>query len=350
MTSVTHVITTIERGGAEKQLLILVQEQISMGLNVSVVFLKGLPELEQDLSRAGVGMITSLVGKSLVAQLRELKECFKAQENIHAHLPRAEILSRLAIPKDCNFIVSRHNAEPFFPKSPKNISSWLSRFIVRRTSHVIAISYAVSKYLIEHDELSDKNKVVVIYYGRPTVPAKRTSSDLSKKLVGTVARLTEQKDLPTLLEAFRLFHDANPEFRLQIVGAGELESELKALANRLGISEFVDWIGRVADPNDYIQTWDIFILTSLYEGFGLVLLEAMSLGVPIIASNNSAIPEVLGSDFPGLVPTSRASEFLLKLEEYQDQDVRTRVLHLQEEALLKFDPKTMAKKVVAIYV
>ena len=170
------------------------------------------------------------------------------------------------------------------------------------------------------------------------------------KLIGTVARLTEQKDYKTLLKTFQLIHKVRPEYKLQIVGVGHLEGSLRTLSKELGLEASVDWIGKVRDPNEYIANWDVFILTSLYEGFGLVLLESMSMGVPIVASMNSAIPEVLGLEHPGLARTSDPNDFYSKVSALLDPRVREQTISLQDLRLTKFDPKLMAQKIDELYV
>jgi glycosyltransferase involved in cell wall biosynthesis len=94
---------------------------------------------------------------------------------------------------------------------------------------------------------------------------------------------------------------------------------------------------------------DIFVLSSLYEGFGLVLLECMDAGVPILASNISAIPEVLGENFPGHAQPGNAHEFYKKLIELSNPLVRQRVLNLQNQRLAFFDAQNMCEKVIKTY-
>jgi glycosyltransferase involved in cell wall biosynthesis len=350
MTNVTHVITTIERGGAEKQLLILAEQQVRLGIEVSIIYLKGNSELETDLRSVGVESIQLLSGKNPLAQLIKLKKLIKMTSNVHAHLPRAELLCRMSLPTHINFIVSRHNAEPFFPGAPNFLSILLSRFVLSKARHIIAISNAVAEYLLSKSEVKDSKRLRVIHYGRNTTSIPKLELKEPTKLVGTVARLTEQKEYKTLLETFQLIHKVRPEYRLQIVGVGHLEGSLKTLSKALGLETSVDWIGKVRDPNEYIANWDVFILTSLYEGFGLVLLEAMSMGVPIVASMNSAIPEVLGLEHPGLATTSDPLDFYTKVLAQLDPRVRDQTISLQDLNLAKFDPKLMAQKIDELYV
>jgi hypothetical protein len=131
-TPILHVITTIDRGGAENQLLVLAKYQVKNGKKVSIVFLKGKSELESQFLEIGATVINSIANKALVYQLIFLRNFFKSNNAIvHAHLPRAELLSALSIKKQ-KFFVTRHNAEPFFPKAPKILSILLSRFVTSR--------------------------------------------------------------------------------------------------------------------------------------------------------------------------------------------------------------------------
>ena len=165
MIKIHHVITTINRGGAENQLLVLVREQIKLGMEVSVLYLKGEPELEQDLSDAGAKVLHDIANKHPFIQFLKMRSISKSQETLlHAHLPRAELLTRFSSAKN-PFVVSRHNAEPFFPGAHELLSSFLSRLVTEKAKHVIAISYAVFNFISSKNEVSDLKKVSVVHYG-----------------------------------------------------------------------------------------------------------------------------------------------------------------------------------------
>ena len=94
MMKVHHVITTINRGGAENQLLVLVREQIKSGMEVSVLYLKGEPELERDLSDAGAIVSHDIANQNPFIQFLKMRSISKSQRTLlHAHLPRAELLT-----------------------------------------------------------------------------------------------------------------------------------------------------------------------------------------------------------------------------------------------------------------
>jgi len=352
---VLHVITTINRGGAENQLLVLVREQVKIGMDVSVIYLKGEPELEHEFSAAGARTLHNIANKNPFLQLFQLRFIIKDDKLLlHAHLPRAELLTRFSAGTN-GYIVTRHNAEPFFPGASHVLSSYLSRLVLSQAKHVIAISSAVAEFLIAKKEIQEDKQLSVVHYGyqpRPSedrLTAKIRMVDQPGICIGTISRLTRQKDLPTLFLAFAQFLIQHPQSTFLLVGGGEEKIQLEALAQGLGISESIEWVGRTSRIPEYLSRMDIFVLSSLYEGFGLVLLEAMDAGVPIIASNNSAIPEVLGEDFRGLVRTGDVEDFVKKMNEYTDPNVREKVLQDQDIRLKIFGAEVMCSKISKIY-
>ena len=355
MTKVLHVITTINRGGAENQLVVLVREQVKSGLDVTVIYLKGEPELQQEFLAAGAKILHNIVNMRPIFQLIKLRGISKAEKFLlHAHLPRAELLTRFAAGKN-EYVVSRHNAEPFFPGAARLLSSYLSRLVIKKARHVIAISLAVSEFLIENQEIRSNEKLSVVHYGYQPRPgedrqtAKVNLGDLSEICIGTISRLTRQKDLPTLFSSFAQFLINHPKSTLLLVGGGEEKDYLENLAQNLGIGENIEWVGRTSRIPEFLSRMDIFVLSSLYEGFGLVLLEAMDAGVPLIASNNSAVPEVLGKDFPGLVRTGDVAGFVKKMNEYTDSSVRQNILQDQDVRLKIFSAEVMCSKISEVY-
>jgi len=349
---VLHLITTIERGGAENQLLVLVKAQISSGREVHIAYLKGNPELKSSLTDVGAFVHSGLADLNPISQLINLRKLLRNRNWIlHAHLPRAELIAAAALIK-CKLVVSRHNSEKFFPKAPLWLSRVLSRFVCYRALSVIAISEAVGDFLIDSREISNLEKLKVIHYGY--VPS-NSRDFLEKPLppiptkLGTVSRLVPQKDLDTLFKVFADYHVICPESTLSIVGSGPMESELRDLACKLGLADSIFFEGRSADVFGHIKSWDVFFLTSIYEGFGMVLLEAMDAAVPIIASNNSAIPEVLGKTFPGLGTTGDRENFLSLLKQYCDPNFRLNILRIQEDRLFHFNAADMCVEIDNVY-
>lgn len=359
---IIHLITTIERGGAEKQLLILAQEQVKLGLKVEVIFLKGKTELLNDFKFLGVEVNQILAGKNFLHQVYLLFRLMKKQTvPLHAHLPRAELIAALACPKK-SFIFTRHNAESFLPGSPEFISIFLSRFVCFRAIQGIAITETVKQYLIAKKEVSEIYQISVVTYGYDkdnslddfgiSLISKLIKEPNESLKIGTIGRLVEQKDYPTLLKAFSKIGSDSKNIELYIIGEGKLKKKLVELTHELEIKNKVFWFGKTEFTKEFLSKLDLFILASKYEGFGQVILEAMKAKIPILAANNSAIVEVLGLDFEGLFPIGNFEILSAKIEKLIDLDnpnYANTITKTYDQKLLRFDPELMGLKIFDVY-
>lgn len=359
MKEVLHCITTICRGGAENQLLILVRSQIKSGRKVTIVYLKDAPELREDLILTGATVVDIVADKNPIIQVLILRKYLRGKDVVlHAHLPRAELITALSIRKQ-RFVISKHNAEIFFPKAPSVISKKLARFVSRRANACIAISEAVSRFLVEEAEIVEGVQPEVIYYGydprnfddRVQSPSilRDGFKNSETYIIGTIARLTEQKDFPTLLRAFAILNSTIPNSCLWVIGDGVLKESLIQLSEELKIDKYVKWLGRTSDVFQFLKDMDVFVLASKYEGFGLVLLEALEAQIPIIAADNSAIPEVLGKDYENLFPTGGFYELGENLIRLSGDPIRMRAIQHGNKQLIKFSPEIMRKKIDQVY-
>jgi glycosyltransferase involved in cell wall biosynthesis len=359
MLQITHVITTIDRGGAEKHLLQLASAQVAAGYRVRVIFLKGKAELLQDFERSGCEVIAHISNKGLLQQFLGLRAIFSGFQGVtHAHLPKAELLSALSVSN--KIIVSRHNAEKFFPAAPDFLSRLLSQLVSRKTYGCIAISNSVKDFLYQSKEWPKTPCVTVVHYGverrhlNPTIPKEILLDELGiprdYRVIGTIARVVPQKDYPTLLAAFKILSEHSPDVFLVSVGEGNLLPEMSRLAMSLGISHRVKWVGKVENVDNYLQLFDSFVLTSIYEGFGLVLLEAANADLPIVASNISAIPEVLGSDHKYLATAGNPVEFAaMIINSLNDKDSAS-LSAWNDQIMENFSVEKMLQKTLKVYV
>jgi glycosyltransferase involved in cell wall biosynthesis len=351
MTSILHCITTISRGGAETQLVTLAREQVCAGNHVSVVYLKDIPDLRTEFINAGVKVIDSIADRSPIHQVLGLRKLIGENnyDVIHTHLPRAELFYRLTFSVN-PFVFSRHNAEPFFPGVPARVSRFLSIFSTSGNSRGIAISEAVKDYCLSTREVQVKTPLDVVYYGFDPMKVSVDENNLPRKYTfGTVARLTPQKDLPTLFRAFKKYTGISNESKLLIIGSGTDAKKLNELCSQLELNDKVTWISKSHDVHADLKQIDTFVLPSLYEGFGLVLLEAMSAECAILAANNSAIPEVLGKQHTGLFETGSVESLVNLMIVAQSREFRSHLINYQNKRLKMFSPKVMESKIASIY-
>jgi glycosyltransferase involved in cell wall biosynthesis len=143
-------------------------------------------------------------------------------------------------------------------------------------------------------------------------------------VVGNVGRLHPDKDQATLIRGFAQAQPQLPTGSLLVImGSGRLEAQLKALAAELGVTEAVRFLGQVPNGRRYFKAFDVFALTSDHEPFGMVLLEAMAAGVPVLASDCGGAPEVVGRA-DALFPMGNAECFagcLLRLQEVHETGI-----------------------------
>lgn len=348
--NILHIITTLEAGGAEKQLVSLVKNQIECRETVHVIYLKGQGELSTYLLDLGCNVYSvhqSLLGlsniRSLILKL--------SPDIIHAHLPRSELAAFLthgSIP----LVISRHNSEPFLSIVHVTISSLISRCITKRAKAVISISEGVLNFLVQNNELSSKSIIRIVHYGYNVdygrLPAKTSPNRPALNFL-CVSRLVEQKDIPTLLKAFGLHLKSSPESTLTIVGTGHLKKQLYELANQLGLSNSVFWIDHSLEIKNIYRNHDCLVLTSLYEGFGLVLLEAMQFGLAIIASSHTVTQEVLSKSHPGLFPIGDFYQLAQLMNGVMNVDTFSRNAHYSQSRLEFFSPEENCRKIRDIY-
>ncbi|HJL70198.1 MAG TPA: glycosyltransferase, partial [Anaerolineales bacterium] len=209
-------------------------------------------------------------------------------------------------------ISTRHNDDPFRRRWPV---SFFLRIINRRTDHFVAISERVRAFTIEVEQVT-ASRVDTVNYGLPLgaetrpVDARAEFGIPEGPLLVCVARLTEQKGHRWLLSAFRAVLDEFPQAALLLLGDGPLRAPLERLAAKLGLRERVRFAGWRTDVSALLPGADLFVLASEWEGFGLVLLEAMAAALPIVATRVGAIPEVvLHGETGWLVEAKNAAAF-----------------------------------------
>lgn len=356
MKTVTHVITTICRGGAENQLLILCREQVQQGLDVRVVPLKGSPELLNDFLELGVQVDLSLAGKKFWIQLLRISSK-KFQSDIwHAHLPQAELL--LTFKKRSGVVITRHFGGKFYPKAPSIISSLLSRIATRGVERVIAISDYVATYLVTSGEVSSKDSIKVVKYGFDKIEFNKLMhpethsaiKDIGDLKFVSLARLAPEKDLETMIYGFyKYFRERPSNSTLQIFGEGSERGKLTQLINDLGLTQKVFLKGRTNNVPKTLSEFDCFILTSRFEGFGMVLLEAMAANLPIICSRIPAAIEVLGERGAGyFFDPGNSDDLANSLINLKNGDETVRH-NEQEKQLEQFSANKMAEEILNIY-
>ncbi len=190
----------------------------------------------------------------------------------------------------------------------------LNWFVFKRLTKLVCVSKTCAKDLITMNWQLDPAKVLGIQNGiDPTPFLNEQSLGISadrrqllfgeqlanKRLFGTIGRLAEVKNYRRLIEAFAIACQSESNIALVLIGTGPLEQALKNQVKALGLGQQVLFLGYRKDIPTLLQNLDVFVLTSLREGFGLALVEAMASGLPALTSNRGGMQEVLGDSSCG---------------------------------------------------
>ena len=185
--------------------------------------------------------------------------------------------------------------------------SYLNRYLFSRVlTDVIANSEATRNTIVERNRnLFAKEKIKVLYNGidltkTANVPKKRLYTPVSNEIVlGNVGRMVYQKGHEFLLDIACQLKSRGIPFRLLLAGSGLLEAEIRHRADLLNLNEDILFLGFVEDIPSFMDSIDIFLLTSRWEGFGFVLAEAMAAAKPIVAFDISSNPELVSHGVNG---------------------------------------------------
>lgn len=216
--------------------------------------------------------------------------------------------------------------------------------------------------LPERDVLIANSQIVADFTGDPRAIVIYPGIDVSDFLlprtqhdgvvVGTACRLEPVKGISCLIEAMAMLKPEFPTFRVEIAGDGSLRAALTKQAADLGVSEQVSFLGWRHHLPPILAGWDIFVLPSLDEGFGVAALEAMAAGLPVIASAAGGLPELVRDQETGLLFTSAAStELASRLRDLINDSEKRLSMGLagRQRAVQHFSVTQMVDKVFAVY-
>lgn len=172
------------------------------------------------------------------------------------------------------------------------------------------------------------------------------------KVVGMLGRFTEQKSPQALIEIAKIVTDLYPKCKFVLIGDGELKNTLEEMILKLNLVEKIMLVGWVKDPEKYISIMDIGVLTSKWEGFGLVLAEMMACGKPVVASEVDGIPFVVRNNVDGLLckpdDVKGFAKYILRLLN-EDDLYKSMSESAYKHACEKFDLKRVIQQHEAIF-
>lgn len=297
--SISIVLPDLCIGGAERLHVYLANDWVEKGFAVELILMqkKGelLPLLAQEVRiiTLGADCIRRVI-RPLAAHLRRSR----SDVIIAAMWPltSAVVFSWFLSGKRGRLYLSDHNQLSISCYEELKVSSLYLKALMRFTypfaSGIIAVSRGVKEDLCRLGRFR-ANQVEVIYNPAATgVSSQREAQPVREQLWGrsfkhhilSVGELTKQKDFETLIRAFALIPEPL-DAKLVILGNGTLRGELMSLIDQLGLHDRVVLPGFVMDPYPWFRSADLFVLSSRWEGFGNVIVEALECGVPVVSTD-----------------------------------------------------------------
>jgi glycosyltransferase involved in cell wall biosynthesis len=314
---IVFLINTMWGGGAERIVANLANHfHRTRGWRITILTLHGGPvgyPLDPTIqvrplrmSRLNTGFLRLLAMPLFAAELaQELRRC--APDAVMSFLVRSNltlVLSRW-FGNRRRILISERCATDAVYRGETIESRTMLRLIAAfypYADRIVAISRGVKDSLVRLGVPGDKIRVI---YNPQNLDSIASSIDRasSRRASGgrpftivTAGRLTEQKDYPTLLQAFSHVCHEGLDARLIVLGDGPDAPTLKKLARRLTVDDRIDWKGWLDDPHPLMAECDAFVMTSRWEGFGNVLVEAMACGLPIISTDCESGPREILAD------------------------------------------------------
>jgi glycosyltransferase involved in cell wall biosynthesis len=315
---VLHIVTTLDVGGAEGQLLEVLSRLDRTRFDLSLAWLKGGGELAPAFERSGI--VTRCLGMRRTLDPAVFRTALHLVRRtrphvVHTHLMKADLVGALAarlagVPV---LLSTKHNEDRHLHVPPVALAAL---GVACLSDRVVVISDAVRRHLARTTRLPDR-RMTRIHYGYPA-PANGPDREAARRalrleldladdcpVVATVGRLVPQKGIFDLVKAAALLRDAEPMARYVVVGRGPLRRSLAARIEELGLDGIVRLVGFRRDVGRVLAGADLMALPSHWEGFGVVLMEAMAAGTPIVATRVGAIPEVVRDGETGTLVAPR---------------------------------------------
>ena len=326
---ILHVITHLPIGGAQDNTLYTVElldkekydislccnldgELVERAKKVEAVKLFDIPFLGREVSPY----------RDIRAFL-SLYKLFKEEDFtiIHTHSSKAGLLARLAavLNKTPIVIHTIHGFafNDFMNGLKKNFFIYLEKLLAKWTDVLITVSNLNKKKIIDLN-IAHENKIKNIYSGIDLSLFTNKRNDEFRKelnlendhlLLGSVGRLSNQKDPITMIEAFGIISKPFPNAHLALVGDGELKGKILEKIDQLKLNDRIHLTGNKNNPWSVYHSMDLFIMSSIYEGLGRSITEALSCGVPVVCTDVEGVPEIVRDNITGiLVPPKDANK------------------------------------------
>ncbi len=297
---VCHVSLTLKTGGLERILTDIARHHDSAKTVTEFLAIREVGRFADEIRRTGCH-VHLLQPAGRIGQISQMVRLFREgrfdvvhTHNTYPHL-YASLAARLArVPVVVN---TRHGQRAGHGWKSRTQFRWASHLVDR----IIAVSDDAARLCVEADGVAPR-KVTRIWNGIDLGDFSFTGP-VASPIAISVARLSAEKDFPTLLRAVALALPEVPDLQLKLVGDGPERANLERLTRELGITSGVEFLGERTDVPRLLAQAGFFVSSSLTEGISLTLLEAMAVGLPVVATAVGGNSEIVAEGVTGqLVP------------------------------------------------
>ena len=333
---VVHIITRLDHGGSARETLQTVLGHDRCRFRVSIAF--GRPGttaddaalLKADLQQLGQADVSVFQVPPLVREINPVLDAWATvalwrllrrvrPEVVHTHTSKAGAVGRLAARLAGIPVVIHtphgHIFYGYYGSVASAIIRLLERHLAKITDRIVTLTDRGAQEHVQY-KIASPQKFVTIHGGNSlaqfrslrvnaTVKRKELGLPPEGPIIGTVGRLVPIKGHTWLLRAVPRVLAEFPQASVVLIGDGPLLGELKELADELGITPHVVFLGTRHDIPECLAVLDLFVLPSLNEGMGRALVEAMAVGSPVVATRVGGIPDVVADCTTGLLVPPR---------------------------------------------
>lgn len=357
--TILHVSTPLSWRGGEQQVAYLATALQSMGIDQVVLCPQG-SILAARLMEASVPVATfekrGLLDFELARSIFRLSKR-KSFDIIHCHDSHAHSAAVLAAAHygvKTPVIISRRVD---FPVSSNPLSRW--KYNHPSIKRILCVSQAILD--ITAPAIRDKSKLTVVHSGIDLHKydqhsgARKLISELSlkeeAKIVGNLSALADHKDYPTFIRTAAKVIAVDPSVHFIIAGKGNEESRITKMISDLNLHANVHMLGFRDDIVEVMKSLDVFLITSVTEGLGTIVLEAFAAGVPVVATRAGGIPEMVEDGVTGLLAPIGDADALAAatMRILNDPDLGKQLSHNASQKVQEFSYQATAEKTLSIY-
>lgn len=356
MKKILHIIGNLEVGGAEADLIaktIALKDKYEF--KVLTLLQKGV--LAERLEKAGIEVIAGgMKHKMDIGAVFRMISIVRRErpDLIHAHMFYsyliAHIMRLLGLTRHVVYTLQKEAAR----------ANWLEvqmeKLLRPHTARILASSQQV---LTSYNKRGVNGRNMAPFYNSIDFSRFATGRNLIREelgfgtipVIGTVGRLLPVKGHRYLIEALPDIIQEYPDLKCVIIGDGEEKNALMELAGRLKVTVAICWLGARRDIENFLPYFDVFVMSSLSEAFGIAAAEASACGVPVVASAVGGLPEVIVNGTTGvLVPPGSAKAISEEVKRLLSEEQTRAAMGLAgKNHVRKFSAAELARQLVAVY-